>query len=102
MIAVTLPLCVRIQIECVHVYVDVLQFHLHTAPLTRHRVVFCPPLLQTHGSYVLLSVLTHCVVELQTRSIFSLVCMEVRRQHERAVLHAEKRAALHRPLTLDV
>lgn len=98
MIAVTLPLCVRIQIECVHVYVDVLQ-----STYTASGCLLPPHLLQTHGSYVLLSVLTLCVVELQTRSIFSSPCsMEVRKQHERAALHAEKRAALHRPLTLDV
>lgn len=73
----------------------------HCSSHTPSSCLLVPP-LQTHGSYVPLSVLTLCVVELQTRRIFSSLCsMEVRKRHERAV-HAQKRAALHRPLTLDV
>lgn len=80
------PPCVRIQMECVHVYVDVLQSTYTLLLSYAIKLSSAPPRLplQTHGFYVLLSVLTLCVVELQTRSIFSSVCsMEVRKQRER-------------------
>lgn len=81
---------------------------------------WCASALLTHGSShtppsclantrilcVSLSVLTLRVVELQTRSIFSLPCnMEVRGGGggwEEESRSPEKRAALHRPLTLNV
>lgn len=82
---------------CRRVCVDVLQRRLHTAPLTRRR---CPA--NTRIQCVSLSALTLRVVELQTRGIFSLPCKMEVGGGGWSGSSPEKRAPLHRPLTLNV